>query len=266
RPDISSMPILDRTLSGPLFLDDAHLDFGTHVGMQLDPDTELPQLADRLREIHLALVHLDPELLELALHIARRDRAVQFVLLPHLDGEAEADLGDARGLALGGALLVGALPRDALGLVGDLLLVRLGGRVGEPLRQQVVAGVAVFHLDHVARGAQMLHVFTQNHFHGSSSSDCRETVQAGAASGARASARVTHQASASAPSVSSTSHTGQPPASSRTVGSKPGYRPGATSMTRRTAPLASRVACHWTCRHTGRPTASGPRTATPAAV
>src|SRR5437899_11220079 len=83
------------------------------------PDAELTQLADRLGEIHLALVHLDPELLELALHIARRDRAVELVLLPDLDGEAEPDLGDAGGLGLGGAPLLGALPGDPLRLVRD---------------------------------------------------------------------------------------------------------------------------------------------------
>src|ERR1051325_6808026 len=75
RPHSSSMLILDRTLSVALFLDHGHLDFRTHVGVQLDPDAELAQLADRLGEIDLALVHLDPELLELALHVARRDRA-----------------------------------------------------------------------------------------------------------------------------------------------------------------------------------------------
>src|SRR5438445_3042791 len=142
--------------------------------MQLDPDAELTQLADRLGEVHLAVVHLDPGLLELALHIARRDRAVELVLLPDLDGEAEPDLGDAGGLGLGGALLLGALPGDPLRLVRDLLLVRLGGWVGEPFRQEVVAGIAVLHLHHVARGAQVLHAFTQDYFHGSSSSIARK--------------------------------------------------------------------------------------------
>src|SRR5438477_38781 len=104
----------------------------------------------------------------------RRDRAVQLVLVPDLDGEAEADLGDAAGLGLGGALLVGALAGDARRFVRDLFLVGLGSEVGEPLRQQVVAGVAVLHLHHVARGAQVLHVFTQDHFHGSCSSMTRK--------------------------------------------------------------------------------------------
>src|SRR5439155_678566 len=111
---------------GSLFPPHAHLDLGAHVGMELDPDPELAQLPDRLREVHPALVDADPELLELALHVARGHGTVQLVLLTHLHREAEADLRDAGGLGFGGALLRGALLRDAFRLVGDLLLVGVG--------------------------------------------------------------------------------------------------------------------------------------------
>src|SRR5881296_3731884 len=67
-----------------LFLDDAHADLGAHVGVQLDPDLEVAQLADRLGEVHLALVDVDPQLFQLALDVARGDRAVQLVLLADL--------------------------------------------------------------------------------------------------------------------------------------------------------------------------------------
>src|SRR5256712_9389169 len=153
---------------GPLFLHHAHLDLGAHVGMELDPAPELARLPDRLREVHPALVDADPELLELALHVARGHGTVQLVLLTHLHREAEVDLRDAGGLDFGGALLRGALLGDACRLVGDLLLVGVGRRVGEALRQQVVARVAVLDLDHVAGGAKMLHVFSQDDFHGPS--------------------------------------------------------------------------------------------------
>src|SRR2546430_12023474 len=113
------MPAVTRVA---LFLDDGHLDFGAHVGVQLDPDPELAQLADRLGEIHLTLVHLDPKLLELALHVTRRDRAIQLVLLADFDGEAEPDLGDARGPRLGRPLFVGPPPGAPLGLAPDILL------------------------------------------------------------------------------------------------------------------------------------------------
>src|SRR5256885_13342241 len=68
-PHISSMAILVRTLSGRLFLDDRHQDFGTHVGMQLDPDAELAQLADRLGAIPPALGPLYPRPPEPSLHL-----------------------------------------------------------------------------------------------------------------------------------------------------------------------------------------------------
>src|SRR2546422_9438512 len=130
--------------------------------MELDPDPELAQLPDRLREVHPALVDADPELLELALHVARGHGTVQLVLLTPLHREAEVDLRDASGLGFGGALLRGALLRDALRLVSDLLLVGVGRGVGEALRQQVVARVAVLDLDHLASGAKMLHVFSRS--------------------------------------------------------------------------------------------------------
>src|SRR5438093_1573441 len=147
------VPSTDMAMIGLtwLLLDDRHANLGMHVGMQLDPDPELAQLADRLREVHLALVHVDAELFQLALDVARRDRAVQLVLLAHLHREAELHLGDPGRLGLGGALLRGSLFGDALRLVGDLLLVGLRGRVGEPLGEEVVPGVAVLHFDDLPR-------------------------------------------------------------------------------------------------------------------
>src|SRR5229473_1744356 len=136
-PSTQAMPIPAVT-PGPLFLDDAHLDFGSHVRMELDTDAELAQFADRLGEVHLALVDLDAELLELALEVARRDGAVQLVLLADLDGEGEADLSQARGL---------------------------GFRVGEPLREEIVTRVAVLHLDDIPSRAEVLHALSQDHFH-----------------------------------------------------------------------------------------------------
>src|SRR2546428_13099618 len=75
------------------------------------------------------------------------------------------DLRDAGRLGFGGALLRRALLGDARRFVGDLLLVGVGRRVGEALRQEVIARVAVLYLDHVARRAKMLHLFSQDEFH-----------------------------------------------------------------------------------------------------
>src|SRR2546422_8039804 len=47
-----------------------------------------------------------------SLDVARRDRAVQLVLLAHLHREAELHLGDPGRLGLGGALLRGSLFGD----------------------------------------------------------------------------------------------------------------------------------------------------------
>src|SRR6266571_8186898 len=139
------MPV-PRVTPESLLLHHTHPNLGPDVGVDLDAHREIAQLANRLGEVHLALVHVNPELFELALDVARRDRAVQLVLFANLDREREMDVGEAGSLGFGGALLGGALPGDALRLVGDLLLVRLRGGVGEPLREEIVARVAVLHL------------------------------------------------------------------------------------------------------------------------
>src|SRR6266581_964347 len=169
------MPV-PRVTPESLLLHHTHPNLGPDVGVDLDAHREIAQLANRLGEVHLALVHVNPELFELALDVARRDRAVQLVLFANLDREREMDVGEAGSLGFGGALLGGALPGDALRLVGDLLLVRLRGGVGEPLREEIVARVAVLHLDDVARGPEVLHVFPQDDLHRFLS----VTVQAGA--------------------------------------------------------------------------------------
>src|SRR3989475_7622279 len=62
-------------------------------------------------------------------------------------------------------LLHDPLLGQALRLVGDALLVGLGGRVSEPFGQEIVARVAVLHLHDLARPAQVLHVFSQDDLH-----------------------------------------------------------------------------------------------------
>src|SRR5260370_480593 len=136
-PSTLAMPIPAVT-PGPLFLDDAHLDLGSHVCMELNADAELAQFADRLGEVHLALVDLDAEVLELALEVARRDGAVQLVLLADLDGEGEVDRSQASGLGFRGALLGGSLRRDPRALVGDFLLVGLRPRLRQPLPNELL--------------------------------------------------------------------------------------------------------------------------------
>src|SRR5207249_8549255 len=130
-----------RATGDPLFPHHADPDFGADVGVDLDAYPKLAQRADRLGEVHLALVDVDPELLELALDVARGDRAEQLVLLADLDGERQADVGKLSRFGLGGGLLRGALLGEPLRLVNDPFLIGLGCEVGEPLRQELVAGV-----------------------------------------------------------------------------------------------------------------------------
>src|SRR5438046_10173323 len=118
--------------------------------MDLDAYPEFAEGADRLGESHLALVDVDPQLLELALDVARGHGPVQPVLFADLHREGELDAFELPGFALGGLTLDGALLGEPVRLEGDALLVAFGGRIREPFRQQEVAGVAVLYLDDLA--------------------------------------------------------------------------------------------------------------------
>src|SRR4051812_9236263 len=142
---------------------DPHL--GPDLGMNLDTDLEIAELPNRLVQIDLALVDMDAELLELALDVARGDRAVQLLLFAYFDRERQLNVGEFGRFALGSRFLGGELPGEALALVGDFLLVRFGRRIGEALGEEVIAGVAILHLHDFADLPQVLHVSAQNDFH-----------------------------------------------------------------------------------------------------
>src|SRR5439155_3813494 len=128
-------------------------------------DLEFTQLANRLGQVDLALVHLDAQLFELALDVAGGHGAVELFLLAHFHLEGEMHVREPRRLRLGGGLLGGALFGETLALVGDLFLVGFGRRIGESLGQQKIAGVAVLHLHDLTQLAEMLHVRPQNDLH-----------------------------------------------------------------------------------------------------
>src|SRR5262245_42910702 len=161
-PSTYAMPTVT---AGPSLLDHHDRDFGPHLGMQLDADGELAERADRLGEIDLALVDVNALFLEAALNVARRHRTVQLLFLPDLHRERERDPGQAGGLDFGRLLLRRALLGDAFRLEGDALLVARGGRIGQSLGEQVIAGVAVLDLDDVAGGPEVRDGFAQNDFH-----------------------------------------------------------------------------------------------------
>src|SRR5207247_2402818 len=147
------------------FLYHVHHDLGSDVRVDLDADLEVAQRADRLGQVDLPLVPVQFLFREPALDIARRDRAVELVLFPDLHGEAELDAGEPLGLRDGRLLLGEALLGQPLRFVGDPLLVGLGGRVGEPLGQEIVARVAVLYLHDLARAAEVLHVLSPDDLH-----------------------------------------------------------------------------------------------------
>src|SRR3989449_1567285 len=117
------------------------------------------------RSVDLPFVHVQLLLREAALDITCRDRAVELVFFPDLYGKGELDAGEPLGLRHRRLLLHDPLLGQALRLVGDALLVGLGGRVSEPFGQEIVARVAVLHLHDLARPAQVLHVLSQDDLH-----------------------------------------------------------------------------------------------------
>ena len=70
------------------------------------------------------------------------------------------------GQILGFGLLLGFLAQVRLALLLHDLLVGFGGRHGQPLGQQEIAGVAGGDLHHLAAAAQSFDIFSQNDFHG----------------------------------------------------------------------------------------------------
>ena len=94
-----------------------------------------------------------------------RHRAEQLIVLAGLLRDGDADAGQQLGQILGLALQLGFLAQVRLALLLDDLLVGFGGRHGQPLGQQEIAGVAGGDLHHLAAAAQLFDVFSENDFH-----------------------------------------------------------------------------------------------------
>src|SRR5262245_18771172 len=85
-PSTYAMPTVT---AGPSLLDHHDGNLGPHLRVELDADGELTERANRLREIHLALVDVDPLFFEAALVVAGGHRAVQLLFLADLHRERE---------------------------------------------------------------------------------------------------------------------------------------------------------------------------------
>src|SRR2546428_1180571 len=147
------------------FSDDAHLDMRRAIGVQSDRNVEVAKPFDRLRQVQLTAIDLEPLGRQRFGDVGRRDRAVQRVGLADLLGDRDIERAQAFDHRLGDLLLLGFLGHELPPLALDLFLVAFGRQQGELPRQQVVTGVAVGDLDDLASASQVVHVLTQNHLH-----------------------------------------------------------------------------------------------------
>src|SRR5438094_70321 len=144
---------------------DAHLDVRRDIGVQSDRNVEVAEPFDRLRQVQLAAIDLEPLGRQRFGDVGRRDRAVQRVGLADLLGDRDIERAQALDHRLGDLLLLGFFGHELPPLALDLFLVAFGRQQGELPRQQVVTGVAVGDLDDLASASQVVHVLTQNHLH-----------------------------------------------------------------------------------------------------
>src|SRR5262245_33599252 len=142
---------------------DPHLQVGHHVLVQAHRDAVLADLLDRLLELDLPAVELDPLGLDQVGDLGRRHRAEELALLAdvrlHLEPQRlEPALLDPERLQLA---------RHPLGhhalLVLDLAHVALGGERRLPLRDEVVVRVPGLDAHHLARLAQARDRLAQDH-------------------------------------------------------------------------------------------------------
>src|SRR5207245_234909 len=85
----------------------------------------------------------------------------------------------------------------------EAALVGIGRLVGEPARQQEVAGVAVLHGHDLAGLAELVDILSQDHVHGSSPLMCCQLSPRARRASARQSTQVSDTPRASAPKTTS---------------------------------------------------------------
>src|SRR5688572_9523641 len=138
-----------------LLLDHPNLDLGAYVRVQPDWYAEDTEGLDRVVQVDLALLDLNPLGLELVRDIGGRDRTEELSLLADARRKGERNLLYPRGEVLRGIAAVALGRLESLPFGGDSLEVTGRGLVGEASREEVVAGVAGLHVHHVARVAEV---------------------------------------------------------------------------------------------------------------
>src|SRR5581483_6885388 len=98
-------------------------------------------------------------------HVLCGDGAEELIVLARLLRDGNDSAHHQLGEVFRFALLLRLFAQVRLTLLLHDLLVRVGGRDGQFLRQQEIAGISRGDLDHVAAVAQSLDVFSQNDFH-----------------------------------------------------------------------------------------------------
>src|SRR5829696_4578148 len=146
-----------------LLLDHHGLDVGEHAVADLDGHHAGADRADRLLEVHLALVDLEAAgLLDRVDDVLGGDRAEQAAVVARLMGDREHGLVEQLRAHLG------ALRRLGGGAVQGLLVAlggrdgALRGRLGQLARDQVVAEIALGDVDHGAALAHVLDVLEED--------------------------------------------------------------------------------------------------------
>src|SRR6266545_805074 len=156
-----------------------YLDVDHDVGVQRDRDGMVPDRFQRtLRQADHRALDLEPLALERLDDVEIRDRAEQVPVDARLLGDLHHEafelcaffLGRRKGLRLS-LFQLGALFLE-LGEAFRRRPLRLA------LRQKIVAGVSVLHLDHIAQAAEVDDFFQENDLHGGSFSAGRCTASA----------------------------------------------------------------------------------------
>src|SRR5688572_18508258 len=155
----------------PLLLDYPDLDFWFHVRVKPDGHAEYAQRLERLMQIHLPLLDLEPLSLQLRRDVRRGDGTEQLSFLANARGEGERDLLELFGESLGRVATLVLRRFQPVLFLGDAFEVSGSRLEGDTARQEKIARVSVRDLHDVAGLTQVLDGLTKNDFHSSGSGE-----------------------------------------------------------------------------------------------
>src|SRR5580765_1927185 len=148
-----------------VLLDDGDLQLRGHVAVQLDRDRRLAERLQRLGQVDLAAIDVEPLHRQRLRDVGGDDRTIELFGIADAAGNRQLGLRDPLRQRLGRLPVFGLARVGELALAFDQLLVPVGDEQGQLARQQKVARVAGRHLHHLATLAEVVHVLTKNDFH-----------------------------------------------------------------------------------------------------